>query len=69
MTDVMTGLQDWRLRAELDQAVGDGGGAGLGRALEQENIKASMLDEFADGLKAEEAATIRTERAVMLSPL
>jgi hypothetical protein len=27
------------------------------------------LDEFADGLKAEEAATIRTERAVMLSPL
>jgi hypothetical protein len=27
------------------------------------------LDEFASGLKAEEAATIRTERAVMLSPL
>jgi hypothetical protein len=27
------------------------------------------LDEFAEGLKAEEAATIRTERAVMMSPL
>jgi hypothetical protein len=27
------------------------------------------LDEFSEGLKAEEAATIRTERAVMLSPL
>jgi len=27
------------------------------------------LDEFAEGLQAEEAATIRTERAVMLSPL
>lgn len=27
------------------------------------------LDEFAQGLAAEEAATIRTERAVMLSPL
>jgi len=27
------------------------------------------LDEFSQGLKAEEAATIRTERAVMLSPL
>jgi hypothetical protein len=27
------------------------------------------LDEFATGLKAEEAATIRTERAVMMSPL
>jgi hypothetical protein len=27
------------------------------------------LDEFASGLKAEEAATIRAERAVMLSPL
>ncbi len=27
------------------------------------------LDEFSAGLKAEEAATIRTERAVMLSPL
>ncbi|MCW3030281.1 MAG: hypothetical protein JWM66_414 [Solirubrobacterales bacterium] len=27
------------------------------------------LDEFADGLKAEERATIRTETAVMLSPL
>jgi hypothetical protein len=27
------------------------------------------LDEFSEGLQAEEAATIRTERAVMLSPL
>ena len=27
------------------------------------------LDEFATGLKAQEAATIRTERAVMMSPL
>lgn len=27
------------------------------------------LDEFAEGLKAEERATIRTETAVMLSPL
>jgi len=27
------------------------------------------IDEFAEGLKAEELATLRTERAVMLSPL
>jgi hypothetical protein len=27
------------------------------------------LDEFAQGLKAEERAIVRTERAVMLSPL
>jgi len=27
------------------------------------------IDEFAQGLKAEEVATMRTERAVMLSPL
>ncbi len=30
---------------------------------------ARKLDEFAAGLKAEESATIRTERGVMLSPL
>jgi hypothetical protein len=30
---------------------------------------ARKLDEFAGGLAAEERATIRTERAVMLSPL
>lgn len=27
------------------------------------------IDEFADGLRAEELATVRTERAVMISPL
>jgi hypothetical protein len=27
------------------------------------------IDEFAEGLRAEELATMRTERAVMLSPL
>jgi hypothetical protein len=27
------------------------------------------IDEFAEGLRAEEFATMRTERAVMLSPL
>lgn len=27
------------------------------------------IDEFAEGLKAEELATMRTERAVMISPL
>ena len=27
------------------------------------------VDEFADGLRAEELATMRTERAVMMSPL
>jgi hypothetical protein len=29
----------------------------------------SRLDEFAAGLRAEEWATIRTERAVIMSPL
>jgi hypothetical protein len=27
------------------------------------------IDEFAEGLRAEELATMRTERGVMLSPL
>jgi hypothetical protein len=27
------------------------------------------IDEFADGLRAEELATMRAERAVMMSPL
>ncbi|HTD08752.1 MAG TPA: hypothetical protein VK680_07655 [Solirubrobacteraceae bacterium] len=76
--------QDWRLLAELEfEQTMRNWAAKLGlecMLVEHRHLLATQvcftvtgpkrsIDEFADGLRADERATIRTARAVMASPL